>query len=96
VLDDGIYAIVQRGHSVADVARATAILKRCGLKVHYHWMPGLPGSTPEHDLEMSRELFDNPDYAPTGSSFTRRWWSKALSWNSGLKRGVTSLIRLMS
>jgi elongator complex protein 3 len=66
VLDDGIYAIVQRGHSVVDVVSATAILKRYGLKVHYHWMPGLPGSTPEHDLEMSRELFDNPDYRPDG------------------------------
>ncbi|RJO62208.1 MAG: tRNA uridine(34) 5-carboxymethylaminomethyl modification radical SAM/GNAT enzyme Elp3 [Dehalococcoidia bacterium] len=65
-LDDRIYAEVQRGHSVADVARATAILKRSGLKVHYHWMPGLPGSSPEHDLEMSRELFDNPDYRPDG------------------------------
>ena len=65
-LDDRIYDEVQRGHSVADVARATAILKRNGLKVHYHWMPGLPGSTPQHDLEMSRELFDNPDYRPDG------------------------------
>jgi elongator complex protein 3 len=65
-LDDKIYAEVQRGHSVADVARATALLKRNGLKVHYHWMPGLPGSTPEHDLEMSRELFDNPAYRPDG------------------------------
>jgi elongator complex protein 3 len=66
VLDDRIYEEVQRGHSVADVARATAILKRNGLKVHYHWMPGLPGSTSEHDLAMSRELFDNPDYRPDG------------------------------
>jgi elongator complex protein 3 len=66
VLDDRIYAEVQRGHSVADVACATAILKRNGFKVHYHWMPGLPGSTPEHDLEMSNELFDNPDYRPDG------------------------------
>lgn len=65
-LDDRIYAEVQRGHCVADVVRATAILKRSGLKVHYHWMPGLPGSTPERDLEMSRELFDNPDYRPDG------------------------------
>lgn len=65
-LDDRIYAEVQRGHSVADVARATAILKRSGLKVHYHWMPGLPGSTPQHDLEMSRELFANPDFRPDG------------------------------
>ena len=66
VLDDRIYTTVQRGHSVADVARATAILKRNGFKVYYHWMPGLPGSTPEHDMEMSRELFDTPDFRPDG------------------------------
>jgi elongator complex protein 3 len=66
VLDDKIYETVQRGHSVADVERATAILKRAGLKVHYHWMPGLPGSSLAHDLGMSRELFDNPAYRPDG------------------------------
>jgi elongator complex protein 3 len=66
VLDDRIYETVRRGHGIADVVRATAILKRAGLKVHYHWMPGLPGSSLAHDLEMSRELFDNPAYRPDG------------------------------
>ena len=51
---------------MADVVRATALLKRAGLKVHYHMMQGLPGSNAEHDLEMSRELYDNPDYRPDG------------------------------
>ena len=49
-LDDSIYQLVQRGHGVADVIQATALLKQHGFKAHYHWMPGLPGSTPEHDL----------------------------------------------
>ena len=62
VLDDRIYAEVRRGHSVADVMRATAILKRAGLKVHYHMMQGLPGSTAEHDLEMARDLFEMVAY----------------------------------
>lgn len=66
VLDDAIYEKVCRGHSVSDVARATAILKRHGFKVYYHWMPGLPGASPLHDLEMSRELFDNSAYRPDG------------------------------
>jgi len=65
-LDDRIYDKVHRGHKVADVVRATALLKRGGFKVYHHWMPGLPGSTPEHDLEMSRQLFDNPDFRPDG------------------------------
>ncbi|MDP2920386.1 MAG: tRNA uridine(34) 5-carboxymethylaminomethyl modification radical SAM/GNAT enzyme Elp3 [Dehalococcoidia bacterium] len=66
VLDDEIYRLVQRGHTVADVVDATRFLKQHGFKVHYHWMPGLPGSSPEHDLEMSRQLFDDPRFRPDG------------------------------
>ena len=66
VLDDGIYSLVQRGHTVADVVCATALLKRYGFKVYYHWMPGLPGSTPAHDLEMTRLLFDSSGFRPDG------------------------------
>jgi elongator complex protein 3 len=29
-------------------------------------MPGLPGSTPEHDLELSRKLFDDEHFRPDG------------------------------
>jgi len=65
-LDDSIYQTVCRGHNVADVIRATRLLKRYGFKVYYHWMPGLPGSSPEHDLEMAHLLFDNPDFRPDG------------------------------
>lgn len=65
-LDDDIYRLVKRGHSVAEVVRATKLLKDYGFKVYYHWMPGLPGSTSEHDLELSRELFDNEDFRPDG------------------------------
>ena len=65
-LDDDIYRLVKRGHFVEDVVKATALLKNYGFKVHYHWMPGLPGSTPEHDLEMSRQLFEDPRFRPDG------------------------------
>ena len=43
-LDDDIYRLVRRGHTVNDVIKATRLLKKYGLKVYYHWMPGLPGS----------------------------------------------------
>jgi len=65
-LDNDIYKLVKRGHEASDVARATKLLKDYGFKVYYHWMPGLPGSDPEHDLELSRQLFDNDDYRPDG------------------------------
>ena len=66
ILDDDIYKLVHRGHTVTDVVRATALLKKYGLKVYYHWMPGLPGSTPQHDLSMTRQLFENQDFKPDG------------------------------
>ncbi len=66
VLDDDIYRLVNRGHTVEDVVAATARLRRRGFKVHYHWMPGLPGATPEADLAMARQLFSDPRFRPDG------------------------------
>ncbi len=66
ILDDDIYRLVRRGHGVAEVVRATALLREYGFKVYYHWMPGLPGSTPEKDLDMSRTLFTDDRFKPDG------------------------------
>ena len=65
-LNDEIYRLVRRGHKVADVVKATALLREHGFKVHYHWMPGLPGSTPQEDLEISRRLFADDSFRPDG------------------------------
>jgi elongator complex protein 3 len=65
-LSDAIYELVRRGHTVADVTAATARLRESGFKVYYHWMPGLPGATPEFDLETSRQLFDDERFRPDG------------------------------
>ena len=65
-LDDDIYRLVRRGHLVEDVIRATSLLKEHGFKVYYHWMPGLPGSSPEQDLELSKKLFDDARFRPDG------------------------------
>ena len=65
-LDDEIYRLTRRGHTVDDVVKATALLKEHGFKVHYHWMPGLPGSTPEKDLELSQRLFEDAQFRPDG------------------------------
>ena len=47
-------------------SKATALLRENGLKVHYHWMPGLPGSTPQEDLRLSTLLFEDPRFRPDG------------------------------
>jgi elongator complex protein 3 len=65
-LDDKIYKIVRRGHKVKAVVDATKRLRESGFKVYYHWMPGLPGSSPEKDLKLSRRLFNDDRFKPDG------------------------------
>jgi elongator complex protein 3 len=62
--DDEIYWRVGRTHTVADVQRATQIAKDAGLKVVYHMMPGMPGSTPDKDLEVFKLIFDDASFRP--------------------------------
>lgn len=61
---DEVLKLVDRGHTVNDVIEATRILKDAGYKVAYHIMPGLPGSDVDKDVEMVRELFENPEFRP--------------------------------
>jgi elongator complex protein 3 len=48
-LDEPILALNQRGHSVADVHNAVALLRAAGFKIVLHWMPNLLGATIESD-----------------------------------------------
>ncbi len=61
---DRIYKLVNRGHTVANVIKATKILKNAAFKVAYHIMPGLPGSNPKKDIAMVKHLFSNQDFRP--------------------------------
>jgi elongator complex protein 3 len=61
---DDIYRHVKRGHTVKDVVEATRMLKDSGLKVLYHLMPGLPGSSFERDLEGFKRVFTDADFKP--------------------------------
>ncbi|MGW8289528.1 MAG: tRNA uridine(34) 5-carboxymethylaminomethyl modification radical SAM/GNAT enzyme Elp3, partial [Candidatus Bathyarchaeia archaeon] len=61
---DDIYVGVNRGHRVKDVVEATRVMKDAGLKVVYHLMPGLPGSSFERDLEGFKIIFSSPNFKP--------------------------------
>ncbi len=61
---DDVYRLINRGHGLKEVVEATRIAKDAGLKVTYHLMPNLPGSNPDRDLEMFREVFRNPSFRP--------------------------------
>jgi elongator complex protein 3 len=62
--DDEVYRAVERGHTVQDLADATAELKDSGLKVGYHMMPGIMGHDPELDLGAFRKVFEDPRFKP--------------------------------
>jgi elongator complex protein 3 len=82
--DDRVLAINRRGCTTADTAAANRILRDAGLKVGFHMMPNLPGSTIEEDRRMFRELFENPAFRPdflkiyptlvTPGSGIEEWW----------------------
>jgi len=63
-LDDDILIKIKRGHTVQDSADATRRLKDSGLKVCYHMMLGLPGSTPEKDFGCFETLFSDERFRP--------------------------------
>lgn len=62
-LDDKIYEKVDRGHNIEDVSDATQTCKDSLLKVGYQMMPGL-FSDQKKDLEIFKELFDDPRFKP--------------------------------
>jgi elongator complex protein 3 len=56
--------LTNRGHHIERVMKACKTFKDYGFKVNFHIMPGLPGSTPEKDIEMMDVLFKEPNLCP--------------------------------
>ncbi|MBU4216513.1 tRNA uridine(34) 5-carboxymethylaminomethyl modification radical SAM/GNAT enzyme Elp3 [Candidatus Parcubacteria bacterium] len=85
-IDDEILKKNKRGHGVAAIAEATALLRGFGFKITYHLMPGLPGATSKRDLEMFKQLFTDARFQPdqikfyptvvTKGSLMYRWWKQ--------------------
>lgn len=63
-LDDRILEMNRRGCTSRDTVAANTLLRDAGLKVGFHVMPSLYGSTVELDRRMFRALFDDPDFRP--------------------------------
>lgn len=62
--DNKIYRLAGRTHTVADVEEATRTAKDAGLKIVYHLMPGMPGSTQAKDLRAFKKVFADPRFKP--------------------------------
>lgn len=63
-LDDAVLERNRRGCTVADTVEANTLLRDAGIKVGFHMMPNLPGSTPEADRQMFRRLFADTRFKP--------------------------------
>jgi elongator complex protein 3 len=63
-LREAILSRSNRGHTIENTARAFQVARDAGLKVTAHMMPGLPGATPEEDLEDLRRLFEDEAFRP--------------------------------
>lgn len=86
-VDDSIYKLVNRGHTVKDVTDATLALRDAGFKIGYHLMPGIPGSNPKKDLKLFKKVFSDSRFKPDqikiypcqvmpGSELEKWYWAK--------------------
>ena len=63
-LEDHVLKLNKRGHTVAEVKEALALLRTAGFKLHLHWMPNLYGATLESDRDSFRRFFEDPAVRP--------------------------------
>lgn len=84
--DNAVLELNKRGEVIEDTVKAMKLLKDAGIKVATHLMPNLPGSTPEMDLAMVKEFFENPAFKPdhlkiypcvvTPFAELEQWWKE--------------------
>jgi elongator complex protein 3 len=63
-LRNDVYKLVNRGHTLDDVVDAFRIARDAGYKIVAHMMPGLPGSSPDKDMDDFRRLFEDDAFKP--------------------------------
>jgi elongator complex protein 3 len=63
-LQENVYRLVNRGHTLDDVVHAFKAARESGYKIVAHMMPGLPGSSPEHDIADFNRLFTDEAFMP--------------------------------
>lgn len=61
---DDVLKTLNRQHTIQTTIESTQRLKDACLKVGYHMMSKLPGSTLKKDMESHLEIFTNPDFRP--------------------------------
>lgn len=63
-LQEKVYGLVNRGHTLRDVLESFQTARDAGLKIVAHMMPGLPTATPEKDKADFDRLFQDASLRP--------------------------------
>lgn len=62
-MDDDVLFLSRREHTRSNVIHAAKVIRRIGLELSCHQMTGLPGATPESDIETAHQIVDlRPEY----------------------------------
>lgn len=61
---DDVLEYVHRGHTTKDSIKSIQVLRDLGFKINFHYMPGLPLTDYQRDMEGMKKLFSDPDYCP--------------------------------
>jgi elongator complex protein 3 len=64
IIDNEVYKLTNRGHSVQDVVDSFQIARDAGFKIVAHMMPGLPGSDFQKDIASFKQLFEDSRFRP--------------------------------
>src|SRR5207247_8764605 len=63
-LRNNVYKLVNRGHTLDDVVDAFRIARDAGYKIVANMITGMPGSSPQKNIEDFKRLFEDEDFTP--------------------------------
>jgi histone acetyltransferase (RNA polymerase elongator complex component) len=94
-MDDGVLALVQRGHTVQNTVEAVGMLRNSGFRVGMQLMPGLPGDSPDlFRATVSKAILLQPDLVrlypalPIQGTVLGRWYAEGLFQPLELEKAV--------
>lgn len=64
ILNEKVLRINGRGHGLKEVVRSTMLARDSGLKIVYHLMPGMYGSTFDDDMKSFETMISDHKYKP--------------------------------
>ena len=89
-MDEEVLRLSGRGHTAQDVERASRLIRAAGFSLVLQMMTGLPGDTPEKDLETARRLIAcRPDGVRIYPTVIVRGTALYEQWRAGLYREHT-------